>query len=118
MGDERARELDDELRLLRARAYGPGADIDSDPLAVARLGILEQQDMLEHLSLFEPQHGPAEHARAVLPGEERPAAPAAPDPATLDPTALDPTPAAEPLATTPGWRRRPWTVPLIGARRM
>lgn len=34
---------DDELRVLRARAYGPNADIESDPVALARLRHLEEQ---------------------------------------------------------------------------
>lgn len=33
----------DELRLLRARAYGPDADIEGDPVALRRLDELEQQ---------------------------------------------------------------------------
>jgi len=33
--------LDDELRVLRARAYGPGADISDDPAAALRLRELE-----------------------------------------------------------------------------
>ncbi|MBG6054584.1 hypothetical protein IWX81_000974 [Salinibacterium sp. CAN_S4] len=33
--------LDEELRILRARAYGPGADIHADPLALDRLQQLE-----------------------------------------------------------------------------
>ncbi|MBD3943067.1 hypothetical protein IF188_15330 [Microbacterium sp. NEAU-LLC] len=35
---------DDELRLLRARAYGPGADIHDDPEAMARLQQLEARE--------------------------------------------------------------------------
>ena len=34
--------VDDELRALRERAYGPGADIHDDPVALARLDELER----------------------------------------------------------------------------
>jgi hypothetical protein len=35
--------IDEELARLRARAYGPGADIDDDPRALARLRELEER---------------------------------------------------------------------------
>ena len=38
----------DELARLRARAYGPAADIDSDPAALARLVELEERERLAH----------------------------------------------------------------------
>lgn len=39
--------LREELRRLRARAYGPGADIDTDPAAYARLTVLEELERSE-----------------------------------------------------------------------
>ena len=36
---------ENELRELRARAYGPNADIQSDPVALARLSELEAAHM-------------------------------------------------------------------------
>lgn len=55
--------MNDELRLLRARAYGPEADIEHDPEALARLRELEGQG----LSL-DPAKGAQQDA---LPNDER-----------------------------------------------
>ena len=47
-----------ELRELRARAYGPGADIDLDPVALARLADLESRERQAHASLEALQEAP------------------------------------------------------------
>jgi len=50
-------DVREELRLLRARAYGPDADIDTDPIAVERLRDLEERergDRLPRLPLTAP----------------------------------------------------------------
>lgn len=107
MGDERARELADELRLLRARAYGPGADIDSDPQALARLGILEQQR-----GSVEPPTSPA--SAAPPSDDSRPIAPPTAEPADAPPTDSQ-RPDAQPPDATSWWRRHGWAVPLITA---
>lgn len=66
----------DELRLLRERAYGPGADIHDDPVALARLRELEEAGAWTDAAASEPA------------GFE----PALPEPASPDPAA---SPAAE-----------------------
>ena len=50
-------QRDQELRELRARAYGPHPDIQDDPEALARLAELESVRLDEHASA-----GPGEHA--------------------------------------------------------
>ncbi|MCM3502904.1 hypothetical protein M3667_13595 [Microbacterium sp. P26] len=67
-----------ELHLLRARAYGPDADIAEDPAAQQRLAQLEEQERL---------------ARA------------APAPAPVDPPPLPPRPAVEAAAAASGTSR-------------
>lgn len=65
--------MDDELQRLRARAYGPDADIAEDPAAVRRLAELEaqQRDAAEPAEPAEPAHArqsePQERAES---GEE------------------------------------------------
>ena len=49
-----------ELRELRARAYGPDADIDLDPVALARLADLESRERQAHASSEGPQDAPEE----------------------------------------------------------
>ncbi|WP_150958445.1 hypothetical protein [Microbacterium testaceum] len=54
-------DVREELRLLRARAYGPGADIVDDPIAVARLSDLEERERQERLPPA-PRQVPAQAA--------------------------------------------------------
>lgn len=66
-----------ELRMLRARAYGPAADIDDDPAARERLAELE--DMLrrpaEEVAPFAPVE-PTPETRATAPEDDAPVEPA------------------------------------------
>lgn len=92
-------EVQDELRRLRARAYGPGADIADDPVAVARLRELEELDRTrQHTALPSDAvvDGGAEAERTGV------AASAGLD--DLDPADIDQTP-RPPLLRT---RRRVW----------
>lgn len=67
-----------ELRMLRARAYGPAADIDDDPVARERLAELE--DMLRRPAEEEPPPAPVESTLvSSKPGPE-PSAPEADEP--------------------------------------
>ncbi|MGN6221550.1 MAG: hypothetical protein ACTHNQ_18780 [Microbacterium sp.] len=116
----------DELRALRARAYGPDADIHADPAALARLQELEAQNRSAAT--------PAAEERTPLPlSEEAGTDAAGPTTAPVDDVATDdpaPAPAAadgdapgaatapedgipsadaateHPAATPPWWRRR------------
>ena len=56
--------VDDELRALRERAYGPGADIHDDPVALARLDELERSVSAERPSAVGTSHHQAD------PGED------------------------------------------------
>lgn len=51
-----------ELRRLRARAYGPDADISGDPVAAARLAALEELERQERLAPAPPPRPRAEPA--------------------------------------------------------
>src|SRR4051812_12102505 len=64
--DETARTADQEaeLRELRARAYGPDADILDDPPALARLAELESAHLAERM-MEEPVPGRPETAMAA-----------------------------------------------------
>ncbi len=46
--------MQEELRRLRARAYGPDADIDEDPAAYSRLMALEELDRAERAAVAAP----------------------------------------------------------------
>ncbi len=59
-----------ELRELRARAYGPAADIDGDPAALARLAELERLQRQAHSSTELPQGAPENRSRTP-PGPPR-----------------------------------------------
>ncbi len=94
---------DDELRTLRERAYGPGADILDDAAALARLHELEAAQRVA-----EAPRPPVTHAAGpLLDAASRPGPVAAADPATdvaADPQtnpATDPVPGAESLGGAP-----------------
>ena len=105
---------EDELRGLRARAYGPSADIDRDPAAMARLAELEAAT-----GTGDAPHRPApDRDRNDSPGPR----PVAPTHAPM----TDATPVAEMApaadgdaagsAPSPDLRRRPrWLVPALWA---
>lgn len=62
----------DELRTLRARAYGPDADIDHDPAALQRLRELEARGGATAMLADAPAVSPAAdttHARPAQPGD-------------------------------------------------
>lgn len=107
MSDSRA----DELRSLRARAYGPGADIFDDPAAVRRLAELEsitRTPIREPVPAPEPiPEPPAEPSEEV---DRPPAGP--PEP----PGATDA--AAPPASARRAWWRRPvvlWAASIVVA---
>lgn len=90
----------DELRELRARAYGPAADIDRDPDALRRLQELEtqrgnavEQPVAEPVEAAPPTGAPVS---AVYPAP--PAAGPLPKPEPSAPAPGDPDAAAEPVA--------------------
>lgn len=99
MADERT----EELRRLRERAYGPDADIGSDPLALARLRSLENaaRPPEPRVPSDEP---PTDPGQPLPPSDPAPAAPAAERSVDAD---------APPLRTW--WRRHAWAAPLAAA---
>jgi hypothetical protein len=98
-----------ELRELRARAYGPAADIDGDPVALARLAHLERLQRRARSSTEVPQEAPQETGVAA-PAENLPAPIDAIDNSTMRAEATRP-------SATPGdadrrrsrWHRAPTT---------
>ncbi|UPL14193.1 hypothetical protein [Microbacterium galbinum] len=88
---------DDELRALRARAYGRDADIDGDPAAIARLRALEAQAAPAALVVTAPVREVPVVSVAPAPPVEEAATYAAPDefgrsgelPRTGEPPAID-----------------------------
>lgn len=88
---------DDELRALRARAYGRDADIDGDPAAIARLRALEAQAAPAALVVTAPVREVPVVSVAPAPPVEEAATDAAPDefgrsgelPRTGEPPAID-----------------------------
>lgn len=83
----------EELRALRARAYGPHADIDQDPAAVRRLRELEAQSNGSTTRSSVDAVGPA--TTTLLP---QPASAAQPELETAPESAPDPAPEPEPEA--------------------
>ncbi|WP_460721027.1 hypothetical protein [Microbacterium aureliae] len=76
-------DASDELRALRARAYGPGADISSDPDALRRLAELEARTRAPLAETERELAPPPEQARPRRPSPSRsnrhpPPAPGAP----------------------------------------
>lgn len=71
--------IDDELRALRARAYGRDADIDGDPAAIARLRALEAQAAPAALVVTAPVREVPVVSVAPAPPVEDAVADAAPD---------------------------------------
>jgi len=67
-------DVHEELRLLRARAYGPEADIVDDPVAVSRLRELENLEREDRLRppATPPSPSPAASAGSRLPDESVP----------------------------------------------
>lgn len=107
-------DLRDELRILRARAFGPEADIAQDPAALRRLRELEalaaarpapQVDVAS--AAPEPYAAPAPRAAAVL---EAPAVPAVAPPAPANPSSAE----AAPPDTPPARRPREFSQHLRG----
>ncbi|MBF9336286.1 hypothetical protein G3N30_08635 [Microbacterium lacticum] len=95
-----------ELTALRRRAYGPDADIDADPAALARLRKLEEQDRARAAASEARAEGAAEAvAQPDEPAERAPAltAVAAAGDATGDP-------AADTAADMTGDARTPWSM--------
>jgi hypothetical protein len=71
----------DELRMLRARAYGPSPDIGDDPTALHRLHALEAEERAAHAAAGLIAAGPP-NARAASPGAPPPLPPLPPLPTT------------------------------------
>jgi hypothetical protein len=96
-----------ELTALRARAYGPGADIDSDPAARARLEALEASARAARRPLAPP----------VIP-RPAPPLPAPPAPPATTESATDPTTlttfTSDPAQPAPA-RRRLWAATWAGS---
>lgn len=89
-----------ELARLRARAYGPHADISDDPRAVARLAELEEVDRRARATRTAPAPGPSAPAQATD-AEDLPA----------------PGTGGEPDRADDGVRaRRRWSVPIRSRR--
>ena len=102
-------EHEDELRMLRARAYGPSPDIHTDAVAVARLEELEA-------AARERDASPSAHAAAdveAAPGTEAVAAPET----ELFPEAAASAPPASPPArrARPRWTAVLWPVSVVAA---
>ena len=118
MGDEHAKGLADELRLLRQRAYGPEADIGSDPQAVARLETLEQQvgpaDLIPEVARFGP---PAAMAEAPGAGDrtEGPSISDASDASDASVTGGGESAPDGPPRLASWWRRHGWAAPVAAA---
>lgn len=110
----------EELRLLRSRAYGPAADIHSDPQALARLAELERAHREVTRAPGPATVDPAPPPQPLSPGPRTAsgasdAAPTAPAPAETPPDA--PTPArrrTRPMSA-PRWAAILWPVSLIAA---
>lgn len=112
------RELDD----LRRRAYGPGAGLDHDPVAQARLTELEDEVRRQHATGDQSELG----GRPEV-GRSRPTAPIAPgSPASIDASAIgappegvgaaEPNPGGSPVLGGPtGPDRRPWRWAALAA---
>lgn len=104
----------DELRALRERAYGPDADIHDDPVALARLEELQEQERFpvgpiaaEALNApADPSPAPTEHSAPSA--DERTAEPAAEGAVAEEPGESDP----QVAHARPWWRRR---IPLLWA---
>lgn len=95
----------DELHALRARAYGPAADIDQDPAAVRRLAELEalrSGSAATRAAAAPVEASPVPERAPVTP----PAPPVEPPPALIAPVpaeiAVPPTPAAEVVTDAAG----------------
>ncbi|MFZ8758500.1 hypothetical protein ACO03V_13870 [Microbacterium sp. HMH0099] len=94
-------EVRDELARLRARAFGPDADITADPAAVARLSELEEQERLRRATA--PDATPSGPADGLLPDDGTPdGAAAAETPAAGIGTPADTTGTDSAGATTTG----------------
>ena len=87
----------DELRVLRARAYGPQADIDQDPAALRRLHELET---LHSATVSAAPATPREPAVAPVVGAAEPARAATPSPPAPG-AAESAAPAGEPTSAEP-----------------
>lgn len=75
-----AADAEQELRALRARAYGPNGDIQDDPAALARLSELESTRIAKE---FAPQSADLATDAAGLAAGARPASAADADPALM-----------------------------------
>ncbi|GAA5195676.1 hypothetical protein [Microbacterium jejuense] len=105
----------DELRALRARAYGPDADIADDPAALARL--VELEDLERAAYAVDPSASPvgAEPVDAVGPilrADSAPSGPAPSAPEYAGPEPAPPEPVA-PAAVAAGLGARPATMPPL-----
>ena len=104
--------LAEELVGLRRRAYGPDADIDSDPAALTRLLELEGVSRLEERA--EEADAPDVSAEPIAPAmSAEPTAPAV----SAEPTGPDVPTEGAPVATAPGdpqpQGRRWWSSPVL-----
>lgn len=117
MGEDRADGFADELRLLRERAYGPEADIDSDSLALARLRSLERRGIPDSAPPVRrapvpvnPDTWPVEPVPlGTVPTSGSSGAPRPPAPVEDLPTSEEPPPLAS------WWRRHGWAAPVAAA---
>lgn len=111
---------EDELASLRWRAYGPDADISTDPHAQARLAELERHHSTRASDTSAVARTPPPIGRATDPADpptRRPAAPAhgssaAPDDGRATEAATSATPAESAPSASPGRMRRtlPWVI--------
>ncbi|WP_191906611.1 hypothetical protein [Microbacterium lushaniae] len=119
-------EHEDELRMLRARAYGPSADIHTDPAAVIRLEELEAAvrtsagdiagppaDAVARPETVPTPEPAPEHAipEPEAPAGPEPAPPAAPEPAPP----VAPEPAAPARGARPRWAAVLWPLSVVVA---
>lgn len=101
--DERGRA---ELRMLRGRAYGPAADIASDPVALARL------EELEAAARDSPAGTGAPAAPRAAPPSAAAARERAPEPQNVPGAANGAVPAPEPEVRPQAGRARRWVAAL------
>jgi len=95
---------DAELRRLRARAYGPGADIHDDELALRRLHELEDRARSDPGTETNP------------PSEDPAVQSSAPDPTPRSPRTEASSPEAPPAPTVAGAKKKWW--PHLGPKRV
>lgn len=102
----------EELGRLRARAYGPGADISDDPAAYARLLVLEDLERAERAEPVAPAPAPAVPAGVAMPAGAESVDLASVAAAPVDAASVDGDPDGEDEAERPRER-----APLVRSKR-